>query len=286
MDVKFTVVSRALLNSVEKSDGQIIVIYDEPGMYYDMNTKRHAVLGMQYQEVFQKPTLASIPDANDRTFYFYNSTSTDGGLYLFNSTDREFVRVSHPTGLTVKVSSLGTNAKMYLTGTTSYNPSNPVSEQGSSSVYVQNTNGESKLFAPKFNGDLIGTATKAQKDINDNDITSYVKEVRAVAGTDQIQFIDGNNNVLVTITTTDTKNTAGSTDTVDKLYLVGSKSQGVNPQTYSNAAVYTQAGELYSDNMQVANERNTMTLENKTLKLSQGTIDRLASFGYNKHIIY
>lgn len=96
MDVKFTVVSQALLNSVEKSDGQIIVIYDEPGMYYDMNTKRYAVLGMQYQEVFQKPTLASIPDANDRTFYFYNSASEDGGLYLFNSTNREFVRASNP----------------------------------------------------------------------------------------------------------------------------------------------------------------------------------------------
>lgn len=286
MDVKFTVVSRALLNSVEKSDGQIIVIYDEPGMYYDMNTKRHAVLGMQYQEVFQKPTLASIPDANDRTFYFYNSTSTDGGLYLFNSTDREFVRVSHPTGLTVKVSSLGTSSRMYLTGATSYNPSNPVQEYGSSSVYVQNSSGESTLVAPKFQGNLDGTATKAQKDSNGNDITSYVKEVRAVVGTDQIQFIDGNNNVLVTITTTDTKNTAGSTNSTSKLYLVGAKSQGANPQTYSNSTVYTQGGELYSNSKQVANENNTMTLENKTINLSSNTIDRLATFGYNKYIPY
>jgi hypothetical protein len=286
MDVKFTVVSRALLNSVEKSDGQIIVIYDEPGMYYDMNTKRHAVLGMQYQEVFQKPTLASIPDANDRTFYFYNSTSVDGGLYLFNSTDRVFVRVSHPTGLTVKVSSLGTSSKMYLTGATSYNPSNPVQEYGSSSVYVQNSSGVSTLVAPKFQGNLDGTATKAQKDSNGNDITSYVKEVRAVVGTDKIQFIDGNNNVLVTITTTDTKNTAGSTNTTDKLFLVGSKTQGNNPQTYSNASVYTQGGELYSGGMQVANTENTMTLENKTIKLSSATITKLEAFGYNSHTPY
>lgn len=286
MDVKFTVVSKALLEDVEQSDGQIIVLYDEPGMYYMMNGRRYAVLGIQYKEVFQKPTLESIPDANSGTFYFYNSTSEDGGLYLFNATSRIFVRVSHPTGLTVKVSSLGTNAKMYLTGATSYNPSNPVSEQGSSSVYVQNTNGESRLFAPKFNGDLIGTATKAQKDINNNDITSYVRTVQAVSGTDQIQFIDGNGNVLVTITTTDTKNTAGSTNSTSKLYLIGAQSQGANPQTYSNSTVYTQGGELYSNSKQVANENNTMTLENKTINLSSNTIDRLATFGYNKYIPY
>ena len=286
MDVKFTVVSKALLEDVEQSDGQIIVLYDEPGMYYMMNGRRYAVLGMQYKEVFQKPTLESIPDANSGTFYFYNSTSEDGGLYLFNATSRIFVRVSHPTGLTVKVSSLGTNAKMYLTGATSYNPSNPVSEQGSSSVYVQNTNGESRLFAPKFNGDLIGTATKAQKDINNNDITSYVRTVQAVSGTDQIQFIDGNGNVLVTITTTDTKNTAGSTNSTSKLYLIGAQSQGANPQTYSNSTVYTQGGELYSNNKQVANEDNTLTFENKTINLSSNTIDRLATFGYNKYIPY
>ena len=286
MDVKFTVVSKALLEDVEQSDGQIIVLYDEPGMYYMMNGRRYAVLGMQYKEVFQKPTLESIPDANSGTFYFYNSTSEDGGLYLFNATSRIFVRVSHPTGLTVKVSSLGTNAKMYLTGATSYNHSNPVSEQGSSSVYVQNTNGESRLFAPKFNGDLIGTATKAQKDINNNDITSYVRTVQAVSGTDQIQFIDGNGNVLVTITTTDTKNTAGSTNSTSKLYLIGAQSQGANPQTYSNSTVYTQGGELYSNSKQVANENNTMTLENKTINLSSNTIDRLATFGYNKYIPY
>lgn len=286
MDVKFTVVSKALLDDVEQSDGQIIVIYDEPGMYYMMNGRRYAVLGMQYQEVFQKPTLESIPDANSGTFYFYNSTSEDGGLYLFNATSRIFVRVSHPTGLTVKVSSLGTNAKMYLTGTTSSNSTSPVQEYRNTSVYVQNSSSGATLVAPTFQGNLTGTATNASKDTNNNDITSYVRTVQAVSGTDQIQFIDGNGNVLVTITTTDTKNTAGSTNSTSKLYLIGAQSQGANPQTYSNSTVYTQGGELYSNSKQVANENNTMTLENKTINLSSNTIDRLATFGYNKYIPY
>ena len=44
--------------------------------------------------------------------------------------------------------------------------------------------------------------------------------------------------------TTDTKNTAGSTNTTSKLYLIGATSQSANPQTYSNASVYTTGGTL------------------------------------------
>ena len=51
---------------------------------------------------------------------------------------------------------------------------------------------------------------------------------------------------------TDTKNTAGSTDSAEKLYLVGAKSQAANPQTYSNSKVYTQNGKLYSNNTEVS----------------------------------
>lgn len=47
-------------------------------------------------------------------------------------------------------------------------------------------------------------------------------------------------------TPTDTKNTAGSTDTSDKIYLVGAKSQGANPQTYSDDEVFAQNGVLSS----------------------------------------
>ncbi len=45
---------------------------------------------------------------------------------------------------------------------------------------------------------------------------------------------------------TDTKNTAGSTNSTSKLFLVGATSQGANPQTYSNASVYATNGTLYA----------------------------------------
>lgn len=43
---------------------------------------------------------------------------------------------------------------------------------------------------------------------------------------------------------TDTKNTAGSTDTSSKIFLIGATSQAENPQTYSDNQVYTTSGVL------------------------------------------
>ena len=46
---------------------------------------------------------------------------------------------------------------------------------------------------------------------------------------------------------TDTKNTAGSTDSSSKLFLIGATSQAANPQTYSHDTAYVGTnGKLYS----------------------------------------
>lgn len=45
---------------------------------------------------------------------------------------------------------------------------------------------------------------------------------------------------------TDTKNTAGSTNSSSKLYLIGATSQASNPVTYSNSGVYTQGSAVYA----------------------------------------
>lgn len=48
-------------------------------------------------------------------------------------------------------------------------------------------------------------------------------------------------------TDTDTKNTAGSTDTSSKIFLIGATSQAANPQTYSHDTAYVGTnGKLYS----------------------------------------
>lgn len=52
---------------------------------------------------------------------------------------------------------------------------------------------------------------------------------------------------------TDTKNTAGSTDTSSKIFLVGALEQSANPQTYSNSNVYVQNNVVYTKGANAVN---------------------------------
>ena len=64
---------------------------------------------------------------------------------------------------------------------------------------------------------------------------------------------------------TDTKNTAGATDTSSKIFLVGATAQTANPQTYSDDQVYTTSGTLTTNKVQVGVGQATMEY-NSTLK--------------------
>ena len=46
-------------------------------------------------------------------------------------------------------------------------------------------------------------------------------------------------------------NTAGSTDTSSKIYLIGAESQAAHPQTYSDNEVYTTYGALTTKEVQI-----------------------------------
>ena len=71
--------------------------------------------------------------------------------------------------------------------------------------------------------------------------------------------------VNVPWTDNDTKNTAGSTDSSSKLFLVGATSQAANPQTYSHDTAYVGTnGHLYSNSKQVVNLSDSQALTNKT----------------------
>ena len=64
---------------------------------------------------------------------------------------------------------------------------------------------------------------------------------------------------------TNTKNTAGSTDSSKKLFLIGAESQSSNPKTYSHDTAYVGTdGHLYSNSVQVVNLSDTQDLMNKT----------------------
>ena len=66
---------------------------------------------------------------------------------------------------------------------------------------------------------------------------------------------------------TDTKNTAGSTNTSSKIYLVGATSQAANPQTYSDDEVYTTSGVLTTKSVQVGGGSATIQYNSTTNSL-------------------
>lgn len=70
--------------------------------------------------------------------------------------------------------------------------------------------------------------------------------VPAPAKGDQVKFLRADGKWVVP-TDTNTKNTAGATNSTSKLFLVGATSQDASPKTYSNSAVYASAGRLYSN---------------------------------------
>ena len=77
--------------------------------------------------------------------------------------------------------------------------------------------------------------------------------------------INGTGTKLYAPTNTDTKNTAGSTDSSSKIFLVGATSQAANPQTYSHDTAYVGAdGHLYSNGLQTVNLSGSQALTNKT----------------------
>ena len=106
---------------------------------------------------------------------------------------------------------------------------------------------------------------------------STVKSTHNIAGSGATSVTsDASGNI--TISSTDTKNTAGTTNSTSKLFLAGATSQAANPQTYSNSSVYTTNGTMYATTF--SGSGASLTNLNAS-KLSSGTIptDRLPITG-------
>lgn len=88
--------------------------------------------------------------------------------------------------------------------------------------------------------------------IGQTDFTVYFAETPKVGSTSV--SLEGHTHSQYS--TTDTKNTAGATNTSKKIYLIGAESQGTNPQTYSHDTAYVGTdGCMYSTNFITASDR-------------------------------
>ena len=91
--------------------------------------------------------------------------------------------------------------------------------------------------------------------------TTIADDAKLPTGAAVKAFVEGKGYV-----TTDTKNTAGSTDTSSKIFLVGATSQAANPQTYSDNEVYATDGKLSMKEAQIGGDTGPIARYNTTTK--------------------
>ena len=119
------------------------------------------------------------------------------------------------------------------------------------------TTGEKATWNAKGSGTITSVKTTAGAHTTIN-VTSGAANFNVPTKTSHLTNDSG-------FVTTDTKNTAGSTDSSSKLFIVGATSQAANPQTYSQDTAYVGTdGHLYSDSKQVVNLSGSQALTNKT----------------------
>ncbi len=188
----------------------------------------------------------AIADGNGNeilTTYANSLTLSGNTLTLKNKNNDALSTVTIAASDTKVNVTLGTTSKAYLLATTSTPTATAagVTSIADTGVYLGTTAGE--LVATKFTGDLAGNAAtatlaaKATGDANGNPIlTTYASSLSGSGTT--LTLKNKNGDTLSTVTTQDTKNTAGSTNDTSKLYLVGAKSQATSAQTYSSSKVY------------------------------------------------
>lgn len=129
---------------------------------------------------------------------------------------------------------------------------------------TQNANGE--MTATKKTVCTMGAATASA--------AGSTGLVPAPGSGKQGSFLRGDGTWVVP---TDTKNTAGSTDSSSKLFLIGATSQGANPQTYSHDTAFVGTdGCLYSNSQKVLTETvASNTYEPKMTPITDAEINAL-----------
>lgn len=157
--------------------------------------------------------------------------------------------------------SIDSSSKLFLIGATSQTTSSQTYSQDtayvgtdgklySNSKEVVNLSDTQALTNKTYNGYTLAAASAKAVDtsISAGSSSANLPTSAAVAS-----FVEGKGYV-----TTDTKNTAGSTDTSSKIYLIGATSQAANPQTYSDNEIYATSGVLTTKSVQVGGTAATM----------------------------
>lgn len=131
-------------------------------------------------------------------------------------------------------------------------------------TFAQNANGE--VTATKKTVRTMGAATASA--------AGSTGLVPAPGSGKQGSYLRGDGTWVVP---TDTKNTAGSSDTSNKIFIIGATSQAANPQTYSHDTAYVGTdGCLYSNGQKVLTESvASKTYEPKMTRITDEEINAM-----------
>lgn len=130
-----------------------------------------------------------------------------------------------------------TDEQIYLVGAKGFGSQDGEYEESftNSSIYVD---ANAKIHADGFVGNVTGVASGNIQSITQDSSDGHKIIVKDGSG----------NDTTITIPDNNTKNTAGSTNTSSKIFLIGATSQAANPQTYSHDTVYVNTdGKLYAN---------------------------------------
>ena len=174
---------------------------------------------------------------------------TEKGKFTLNQSGNVTVALSDTnTNTTYKLTKSGST----ITLTGSDGTSTSVTDSDTNTTYSAGTG--LSLSGTTFNHKNSVAAGTAQGDANKTLSFGGTFKIPTVTY-DAQGHITGKGTTTMTMPAnpnTDTKNTAGSTDTSSKIFLVGATSQAANPQTYSDNQVYATNGQLNGNSMRVA----------------------------------
>ena len=183
-----------------------------------------------------------------------SGTNKDAGSKKLATEDYVTTRGYVTTDTKNTAGSTDSSSKLYLIGATSQTASSQTYSQDtayvgtdgklySNSKEVVNLSDTQALTNKTYNGYTLAAASAKAVDtsISAGSSSANLPTSAAVA-----TFVEGKGYV-----TTDTKNTAGSTDTFDKIYLIGATSQATNPQTYSDDEVFVKNGVLNAQELTI-----------------------------------
>lgn len=113
-------------------------------------------------------------------------------------------------------------------------------------------------FSGNLTGDVTGTATTANNLASAPSFSDGGSSPKTFsANTTYTLTVGGKSVVFKTPADSDTKNTAGSTNSTSKLYLIGATSQAANPTTNSYSKVFETAGALSAKNLGINADTDT-----------------------------